>query len=312
MQTLERKPPKQKSVLLKRLAEHWELYLFMLPAFVAILIFAYFPMYGITMAFKDVPLGKTVSEGAWVGLKHFRRLFGAVSFSKIIRNTVVVSLVSSFFSIPFPIVLGVMLHNCTHTGLKKLSQTATYIPHLVSTVIVVSILNLFCNGSTGLINIVRANMGFAKISFFGKNVWFVPLYVISGLWQSVGYGAVTYLAALASVDGELVDASRIDGANKLQKIWYIDLPTIKPTIMTLLILNIGHVFGASTDKVLLMQTPLNLEASEVIGTYVYKCGIESAQYSFSTAVGLFNNLVNFIVLVIANFLSKKLTSTYLF
>lgn len=298
--------------LRKRLKDHWELYLFMLPALAAIILFSYVPMYGITMAFKDVPLGKTVADGTWVGLKHFNRLFASRNFTNILRNTILVSLWSSVFTIPFPIILGVLLHNCPVRGLKKTAQTATYLPHLVSSVIVVSILNLFCNGSTGLINILRANMNLPKISFFGQTKWFIPLYVISGVWQGTGYGAVTYLAALSAVDIELIDAAKIDGANKLQRIWNIDIPTIKPTIITLLILNIGHIFGASVDKVLLMQTPLNLEVSEVIGTYVYKCGIENAQYSFSTAVGLFNNLVNFGILLIANFLSKKLTHTYLF
>ena len=296
----------------RRLAENWELYIFLLPAFVLLIIFSYLPMYGVTMAFKDVPLGKDVWEGTWVGLKHFRRLFTAVSFGAILKNTIVVSLTSSLLGIPLPIVLGLMLHECHFIKLKKVAQTATYIPHLISIVVTVSILNLFCNGSTGLINIIRGNMGLDKIRFFGETRWFVPLYVISALWQGVGYGAVTYLAALSAVDPELVDASKIDGANKLQRIWYIDLQTIKPTIITLFIINIGHIFGASTDKVLLMQTPLNLEVSEVIGTYVYKRGIQSAQYSFSTAVGLFNNVVNFVILVIANFLSKRLTDTYLF
>lgn len=292
--------------------KHRELYIFMLPALAAVIIFSYIPIYGIQMAFKDVKIGQTISEGAWVGLKNFMRLFNAGYFSIIMKNTIFISVFNNFLTLPIPIVLAVMMHNCINTRIRKFAQTATYLPYLLSTVVIVSILNMFCSGEYGLINIILRQLGQHPISFFGKEAWVMPLYVLSGIWQYTGYSAIIYLAALSTVDSQLIEAAIVDGASKLKRIWHIDLSTIKPTIIILLILSMGRVFGIGVDKMLLLQTDLNLNASEIIATYVYKTGIVSAQYGFSTAVGMFNNVINFIFLLTVNYLSKKLTETSLF
>ena len=298
--------------LRRQLRAHKALYLFMLPALTAVVIFKYMPMYGVSMAFLDVPLGRRISEGTWVGLKHFIRFFNTSYFSIVIKNTVTISLAANFLTIPLPIIFALMLHNCKHKRLKKAAQTATYLPYLMSAVIVVSIINLFCNGSTGLINIIRSSAGYSKISFFGREDMVIPLYVISDIWKSLGYSAIIYVSALSAVDSELVEAAMIDGASKIKRIIHIDIPAIAHTIIIMLIINMGYIFSLGTEKILLLQTDLNLNASETIGTYVYKTGILSAQYGFSTAVELFNTVICFILLLVTNFIARRVSDSHLF
>lgn len=292
----------------KEIWHNRELYIFMLPALIALIVFSYVPMYGILMAFQDVKIGNAFARNDWVGLYHFKRFFSSTWFPIVIKNTVSVSLLS-LLTWPIPIVLALLLHNSTSTFIKKTAQSFSYLPHLLSTVVVVSIINLFCSGSTGLINIFLQKFGLERINFFGDPNWVYPLYIVSGVWQSAGYGAVVYLGALSAVDEELIEAAKIDGAGILKRIWHIQLPAIKPTIVTLLILNMGNLFAVGAEKMLLLQTDINLSASEVITTYVYKCGLGSAQYGFSTAMGLFQNVINITCMLIANYVSKKLTDT---
>ena len=305
--SLEYRPNRLRSIWNNR-----EFYLLMLPGVIITIIFSYMPMYGILMAFQDVKVGQSVSEATWVGWSNFERLFKMRMFRIALKNTLTLNIVSLLFSIPMPIILALFLHNSPSHRLKRVTQTASYLPYLVSTVVVVSIINLFCNGENGLINIIISKLGYKKISFFGEPRWVLPLYVISGIWQTNGYNAVIYLAALSTVDSELIEAAMIDGANKRQRMWYIDLQTIKPTIITLMILRVGQLMAMGIDKILLLQTPLNIEASETIVTYVYKTGVVGQQIGFSTAVGLFNNVTNLVLLLLMNFLSRKIAKTSLF
>ncbi len=298
--------------LKKEIWRHRELYLFLLPALVVLLIFSYGPMYGIIMAFQDVQIGVPLWENKWVGFKHFIRFFNGAWFGTTIKNTVCISLISNFLCWPFPLILALLLHNCTMKRTGKLVQNITYLPHLLSTVVIVSIIRLLCDGETGLINILLKNAGEQRINFFGDPKWVYPLYAISGVWSSMGYGAIVYLGALAAVDEELIEAAKVDGAGKLKRIWHIQLPTILPTVITMLILNMGKLFSIGADKMLLLQTDLNLASSEIIATYVYKTGVGGAQYGFATAVGLFQNIINLILVLTVNKISKKVSDTSLF
>jgi putative aldouronate transport system permease protein len=303
---------KKKSSLQKEILKHYELYIFILPALIALIIFSYVPMYGVLMAFQDVKIGHAFLFGNWVGLRHFQRFFNGGWFSIIFSNTIKLSLANNFLCLPLPIILALLMHNCVSKRIKKISQTATYLPHLLSIVVVVSILNVFCAGEAGLINILLKKFGMSQISFFGSPKWVIPLYVISGIWASTGYSAIIYLAALSTVDNELVEASMIDGAGKLRQVWHIQIPSILTTIVIMLILNLGHMFGVGADKMLLLQTNLNLSASEIISTYVYKTGYINAQYGFSTAVGIFQNVINLVLLLFVNYTSKKLSDISMF
>lgn len=298
---------KERKVRRKELWLHRELYLFMLPALVALIVFSYIPMYGIVMAFQDVKIGNPFGQNEWVGLYHFKRFFNGAWFATILKNTVAISILNNILAWPFAVFLALLLHNSPSQKLKKLTQTATYIPHMLSLVLIVSIVNVFCAGESGLINILLAKLGFDGISFFGNPKWVRPLYVISGIWAQTGYSAIVYVGALSAVDEELIEASKVDGAGKIKQIWHIQLPTILPTIVTMLILTLGKSFAVGADKMLLFQTELNISASEIISTYVYKTGIDGGQFGFSTAVGLFQNLVNIILLMSVNWISKKLT-----
>ena len=297
----------RRRLLKKAIWRHRELYIFILPALVAIIIFSYIPMYGLVMAFQDVSIGDAFGQSEWVGFYHFKRFFSSGWFTTVLKNTIVVSLFNNILVWPFPVILAILLHNTSNQKLKTITQTATYLPHLLSLVLVVSVLNVFCSGESGIINILLRKAGHDGINFFGLPIWVVPLYVISHIWQETGYSAIVFMGALSAVDEELIDASKVDGAGKLKQIWYIQLPTILPTIMTMLILNIGKAFAVGADKMLLLQTDLNISASEIISTYVYKTGINGGQYGFSTAVGLFQNLVNIVLLLTVNKISKKLT-----
>ncbi len=293
-------------ILRKEIWRHREVYLMMIPALVATFIFRYIPIYGISMAFQNVKLGDKFGQSEWVGLYHFTRFFKGAWCGRVIKNTLIIS-VLSILTFPLPLMLALLLFNTNSVPLKKIAQTATYLPYLLSLVLVVSIINVFCAGDYGFINIILHRLGMSKINFFGTPTLVYPLYIISGIWSSCGYNAVVYLGALASVDNDQIEAAMIDGAGKLKRIWYIQLPTILPTVMTLLVLNVGNMFAVGADKMILLQTDLNLSCSEIISTYVYKTGVEGAQYGFSTAVNLFQSVISVVMLLSINKLSKKLT-----
>ena len=289
-----------------------EFYLILIPGVLLTILFMYVPMYGVLMAFKKTRLGQGF-DGEWIGWKNFRRLFNSGQFSNVLRNTLVLNITTMFLTIPIPIVFALILHNASSPKLKKFAQTSTYLPHLLSVVVMIEILQIFCNGEYGLINITLRSMGKEPISFFGDTKYFIPMYIITAIWKSTGYSAIIYLSALTSIDKSVIEAATIDGASKAQRMWHIDLKLILPTIITLLILNMGKVMSfAQMDKVLLLQTQLNLSVSEILSTYVYKVGVAGAQYGFGAAVGLFNNVCNIILLFMTNWISKKVAKISMF
>lgn len=295
----------------KRMLDHWQVYLLLLPALVITVIFKYFPLYGVQLAFKSMKLGQTIESARWVGWDNFERFFNTGAFERTMINTLSIG-VATVLTFPLPLILALLLNNCVSTATKKIAQTVTYIPYLVSVTVTMSIVMLFCNGSTGFINIVLKNMGLQSVSFLGEDKYVLPLYMISDIWSKTGYNSVIYLAALASVSTELVDAAMIDGCSKIKRIWYVEIPAIMPTIVTLLIMNMGNFFAASTEKMLLLQTDLNIAASETIGTYTYKLGFVNRQYGYSAAVDLFTNVVNFSMLVLSNFIARRVSESSLF
>ena len=293
--------------------KHREFYMFCIPGIICALIFQYYPMYGVLMAFKNVKIGMTVTEGTWYGLRNFERLLNLHAFKDYLWNTLDLNFTLLVFSFPVPLLLAIMMHNSPSQKLKAFTQTATYLPHMLSLVVIVSLLNTFLNNSWGLVNVLLKNMGREKIFFFEERPWFKPLYLGSSIWAACGYSAVVYLASLSSIDQSVVEAATIDGANKVQRMWHIDMKLILPTIVTMLLLNLGKIMGAaSVEKLLLMQNQVNMRWTETIGTFVYRVGMIDNQYGFSTAVSLFNTACNLLMLFSSNWVAKKVTKTSLF
>ena len=293
--------------------KHREFYMFCLPGIICALIFQYYPMYGVLMAFKKVKFGMTVHEGEWIGVQNFMKLFAQKGFKEYLVNTLDLNFTLLFFSFPAPLILALMMHNSPSHRLKAITQTCTYLPHLLSMVVVVSLLNTFMNNSYGLINALRESLGKDKIFFFEERGWFKPLYLGSSIWAGCGYSAIVYLASLSSIDGSVTEAATIDGANKLQRMWHIDMKLIIPTIVTMLLLNLGKIMSAaSLEKILLLQNQVNLRWTETLGSYVYKIGMLDAQYGLSTAVSLFNTACNLTLLFVSNWVAKKVAKTSLF
>lgn len=295
----------------KNFLRHYELYLFALPPVLYFIIFHYFPMYGVQIAFKDFQSGLGIWGSPWVGLKHFKRFFNSYQFQNLIKNTLSLSIYSLIAGFPAPILLALMLNDVSNERFKKLVQTATYAPHFISVVTVAGMILIFLSLRTGIIpNIIRFLGGEPRI-YMADPKLFKHIYVLSGLWQGTGFGAIIYFAALSGIDKNLYEAALIDGATKLKRIIHIDLPSIVPTIIIMLILSCGGLLSVGFEKVLLLQNNLNVSSSEVIATYVYKQGLTRGQFSYTTAIGLFNSIVSFILLTSVNFIAKHLGETSL-
>lgn len=297
-------PPKES--LLKRLGKCWQLYLFLIPTLIYFAVFCYGPMYGVQLAFKDYNAVAGITGSPWVGMQNFMRFFNSYQFKQLLGNTIILSLYQLIVSFPIPIILALALNQVKNEKYKKLVQTVTYAPHFISIVVLVGMLNIFFSTRGGLVNQVVEAFGRDPILFMGQEKYFRHMYVWSGVWQSMGWSAIIYLAALAGVSPELHEAAIMDGASKLKRVWHIDLPTIMPTIVILLVLNFGQVMSVGFEKSFLMQNSLNIGSAEIISTYVYKVGLLNAQYGFSTAVGLFNSVINCTLLVVVNKVAKKL------
>ena len=293
------------SRILKQIRDHWILYLMVLPVVIYFIIFHYRPLYGITLAFKNYRVKLGISGSPWVGLDHFRRFFSSYNFKMLLSNTLGISLYSLIVGFPIPIIFAIMLHYLQSKRLKKVVQMVSYAPHFISTVVICSMLTIFTATDTGIFNIILKAFGKESVSFLSKPEWFKSIYVWSGVWQGMGWDAIIYLAALSGVDYETHEAAMLDGAGILKRIIHIDLPSIAPTIIMLLILRMGSLMGVGFEKVFLLQNDLNYSASSIISTYVYEVGLIDSDFSFSTAVGLFNNVINVILLVSANIFSKK-------
>lgn len=296
--------------LKKSVRRYWILYLMLLVPLAWVVIFCYQPMYGLQIAFRDFSIRKGYSGSPWVGLKHFKTFIGGFYFSALIKNTVILSLYTILVTFFLPIVFALMLNEVGNSRLKKAVQMITYLPHFISTVIVVSILRQVFSGS-GIVNSLLILLGMEPVSFFSDASSFRHMYVWSGLWSELGYSTIIYMAALANADVQLYDAAKIDGANRFQKIVHIDYPTIVPSMTTLLILRLSSVMNVGFEKVYLMQDTINYSVSNIISTYVYEVGLVGGQYSFSTAVGLFNSVINVALLVAANAVVRRISENSL-
>ena len=295
--------------LLHREFAHWQLYLLALPAIIYILVYCYKPMYGIVIAFKNFTFRGGIWGSKWVGLYHFKRLFASYWFPIILRNTLTLSLLSILITFPVPIVLALMVNEVSNARVKKLFQTVSYAPHFISTVVMCGMVILFLKPTSGLINNFLAALGQERVYFMQNPAYFKWIYVLSDVWQNTGWNAIIYFAALSAIDKEQVEAAEVDGASRMQIILHVNLPVLVPTIMVMLILKCGQVMNIGYEKVYLLQNDANLLGSEVISTFVYKMGIESNEFSFSTATGLLNSVINAIVLVLANTFSKRVTQS---
>ena len=298
---------------LKRMAASWQYYVLMLIPVLILLIFKYYPMYGVTLGFKDYKVSKGIIGSPWAEplFKHFIRFLSAPSAVRVIKNTFIISLYSLAVSFPFPILLAIFLNELRSDKLRKSVQMITYMPYFISTVVLVSMIIQFTDLNFGIVNQFIRAMGGDAVNFMGKKDYFRHLYVWTGVWQSAGYNAIVYLAALSGVSRDLYDAAVVDGASKVQRILHVDIPGILPTIIVLLILNVGSVLSVGFEKIYLMQNNTNLSVSEVISTYVYRMGLVNNNYSYSTAVGLFNSLVNCTLLIITNQIARKVSDTSL-
>lgn len=296
----------------KEVLNNWLLYLFMLPAIIFYIVFAYKPLYGLQIAFQNYRVGETFGQSEWVGLDNFSRFFESVWFGVLLKNTLTISLLNLVLGFPLPILLALALNEVKNMKFRKVVQSVTYAPHFISMVILCATVTMFLNPSTGLIgafvNHIRGLWGLKSINLLTVGSAFKWIYVLSGVWQGIGWGSIIYMAALSAVDTQLLDAAKVDGASKLQCIWHINLPAIKPTIVIQLILSCGRMMSVGFEKVYLLQNDSIIRSSEVISTYVYRAGIQGAQYSFSTAVGLFNSVVNAILLVLVNKIAQKVDS----
>ncbi len=296
---------------LRNALRHWQLYVMTLPAIVYIFLFAYKPMYGVIIAFKDYSLRKGIWGSEWVGLDNFERFFNSYWFPIILRNTITISVLSLILSFPIPIILALMVNEIKKERVKRLFQTVSYAPYFISTVVICGMITMFLNPSTGIINTFIQALGFEPVYFMQDSGMFKWVYVISGIWQGAGWGAIIYFAALSGVDQSLLEAAEIDGAGRFQRIIYINFPVLVPTIIILFILNCGSLLNVGYEKVYLLQNTTNLTGSEVISTYVYKMGLEDQDFSFSTAAGLFNSIINSIILIVANMISRRFSEVSL-
>ncbi|VPV74804.1 protein LplB [Streptococcus pneumoniae] len=289
----------------EHIQKYWILYLMMIPATVLLILFTYGPMYGIIMAFQDFTVFKGYTGSPFVGLKHFQRLFSDPLFYRLFKNTFMVGVLDFLFSFPAPLIFALILNEVRKVRFKSVVQSISYLPQFIPLVVMVGIIfELF--GSYGIINSLLSSLGMEPISFFTKSEWFLPLYIGSGVWKTIGWGSIIYMGALTNIDSTLYEAADMDGANRWHKMWHVTLPSLRPTVVTLFILNAGGIMQVGFEKVFLMSSPATYEVSDVLSTYVYRQGILNSDFSYSAAVGLFNNIVALLFVLLANKIAKKL------
>ena len=290
--------------------DNYQLYLLMLPGIIVTFIFSYIPMYGVQIAFKNFRPSRGIWGSEWVGLDHFVRFIKYTGFWPMLRNTLSITLYN-LATFPIPVIVALLINEIRSKWFKKTVQMISYAPHFLSTVVLCGMILLFLNRSNGIVNNIIALFGGERIDFMARPEMFSSIYVWSGVWKSVGWGTVIYLAALSNVFPELIEAVKIDGGNKLHIIKHVNIPAILPTAVILFILSTGNILSLGYEKILLLQNDLNLERSRVISTYVYEIGLVAGQMSYSTAINLFNNVVNLIVLTIVNFIARKVSEVSL-
>lgn len=299
------KPMKKKGRLANEFKQNWLLYLMILPGLLYFLIFKYAPMGGLVIAFQNYFPFLGIKGSQWVGLEHFRRFFSSGDFAMLMRNTLVLFGLNLVFAFPASIILAIALNEVRNTRFKKGVQTIVYLPHFISWVIVVSIFYVLLTTEGGAVNNLIASAGKKKVPFLTDPKWFRPLYIIQEIWKGAGWGSIVYLAALTNVDQQLYEAADLDGASRMQMIWHVTLPSIRPTIITMLILKVGDVLELGFEHVYVMLNSLNRGVAEIFDTFVYTAGITNGQLSFSTAVGFFKSIVGLILVIFANRLAKK-------
>lgn len=308
--TAEEKKKIHKRALIKAL-NNWQLYLMILPALVYLILFAYVPMYGIQIAFRNFTFKGGITGSEWVGFANFTRLFNSYWFPITLKNTLTISFLNLGVNFPIPIIFALMVNELKNEKVKNVVQTISYAPYFISMVVLCGMVIMFLSPTSGIINKFIEMCGGEAIAFMSKPKLFKWIYVLTGTWASTGWGAIIYFAALSGVDKALLEAAEIDGASRLQRVWYINLPTIVPTIMIQLVLQCGRVMSLGQEKALLLQNSVNVNASEILSTYVYKTGLQQFQYSFSTAAGMFNSVCNCILLITVNQITNKLTKSSL-
>ncbi len=307
--------PAYKRGFLHRLARDFKMnkykYLLIIPVLIILALFAYKPMYGLLIAFKNFRPRLGIEDSKWVGLQNFKNLFGDVYFGRLLRNTLSISLLNILFGFPLPIILALLLNEVRSNGFKRTVQTVTYMPYFVSMVVTCALVRVYCQ-SSGIFSDILVSFGATRQNLLTNPQYFYPIYIISDLWQFVGWNSIIYLAALSSIDQEQYEAARIDGAGRFKQVLHITLPGLMPTITVLFILRMGGVLNVGFEKVLLLYTEATYEVADVISTYVYRRGIMQADYSYATAVGLFNSVVNVAFLITANMIIKKHSDSALF
>jgi len=301
-----------KTKKMNRYAKDWKkyknIYIMLIPIIVFYIVFHYVPLFGALLSFKDYEPTLGVFKSPWVGFKHFENFFGSIFFGRTLKNTLTISITNLIFGFPAPIILALMINEVGNMKYKKLVQTVTYLPHFISLVVVCSLVKSFVN-TNGVITNFLCLLGMERENLLMKPNLFSTIYVSSGIWQEAGWSSIIYLAALSAIDVQLYEAARIDGAGKLRQIWSIAIPCIIPTIITLFIMRMGQMMSVGYEKIILLYNPAIYDTSDVISTYVYRKGIKDSSWSYSTAVGLFNSVVNFTLLVISNKISKKVNGT---
>jgi putative aldouronate transport system permease protein len=303
--------PVNRSAIRRSIGRRWQLYLLIIAPLAYFAVFKYVPMANAVIAFKDYSIVRGIWGSEWVGLEHFRAFFDNPVFWNLVRNTFLLSGYFLIASFPIPIILALALNEIRQGVFRRTVQMATYAPYFISTVVVISMTILILSPRIGLVDNVIGFFGISSIDFLGDPDYFRHIYVWTDIWQTAGYSAVIYMAALAGIDQSLYEAAKVDGASRLQKIIHVDLPGILPTVVIVLILGVGNIMAIGFEKAFLLQNPLNLGQSEIIATYVYKTGLLNADFSLATAVGLFNSVINLFLLVAVNAVAKRVTGSSL-
>lgn len=286
------------------------LYLLMIPVLVYYAIFCYKPMFGAIIAFQNYSPALGILKSQWVGLKNFEDFFSNPDFIRIFKNTIIISMTSLIFGFPAPIILALLFNEIRNEAFKRTAQTISYLPHFISMVVICGLIKQFVSNG-GIIHQLITAIGGEQPGLLSNPKAFVPIYVISEIWQEIGWGSIIYLAALSGIDQALYEAARMDGAGRFKQVLHVTIPGILPTIMTMLILRLGQIFSIGYEKIILLYNPSIYATSDIISTYVYRVGIANQSWSYSTAVGLFNSVLNFILVILANYTSKRFTETSL-
>lgn len=298
-----------KSKILLKLKKDWMLYILLLPMVLWYITFAYKPMYGLLIAFKDFSLYKGVMDSPWIGLENFYNYITGPFFLRTLKNTLLISSYSLFIEFPIPIILALMLNEVKNSFAKKWIQTITYLPHFISIVVVAGIITNLLASNTGVINLILEKLGFEKTYFLIQPEYFRSIYISSGIWKEAGFSSIVYLAALSGIDPSLYEAAKIDGADRIKQMFYVTLPCILPTIVIMFIIKVGKILEVGYEKIILLYQPSTYETADVLSTYVYRAGLQEAQYGLATAAGLFNAIFGFLLVVGANKLARKLSQT---